>query len=546
MLETGNPMHAFDLHKIAGLELNIRHAKDGESIAGLDCKKHDLNCGVTVIADSKRPLVIAGMIGSIDAEIDDTTTDILIECACFDSAAIMHSSRDLGISTDSSNRFSRSVDACACEQAGNRAIGMILDICGGEYVHRDVAKRHAHTPVEFSITREFIANKLGFAIDCKYILHILSALGFDVRLDGDVFAITVPSHRHDITIPADIVEECLRVYGTDKIPESAVKLSSVHRNDAEPFIFCRKVRRLLANRHFFECYNYSLADAVQVEALCGKGNCIKLRNPLLLDQNCYRPSLIPGLLSTLRFNIQNGNFDGHFFEVGKVAVKVGDRFSEYLAVALIALEKSLDRSITGVCEVNFNCVKKMCFDILASVLDTEQINFQVISDSKVWHPGYAAEYCQLPHLGVDIKCGLINKKTLKSFFDLKPNIWAAEIIIADSVLAKKSVKHTYKPFSQFPRVSKDISIVVPEEEFAGNVQWTLKKCVLKSLTPGVNLEYIKLFDIYSGESVGPGKKAFGFEISFRSNEWTLTDREVQFLLNASRCELEKIYEIRRI
>jgi phenylalanyl-tRNA synthetase beta chain len=545
MLETGNPMHAFDLHKISNLELKIRYAKDGESIVGLDGKKHDLDRDVTVIADSRQPLVIAGIIGSIDAEIDNATADILVECACFDPAAIMRSSRALGVSTDSSNRFARSVDACACECAGNRAVGMILDICGGEYVHRDVAKRHTHTSTKLNVSHEFITRKLGFDIDREYIVRILSALGFGIELDGDAFAITVPSHRHDVAIPEDIVEECLRMCGTDRIPNSAVQLASVHRNDAEPFAFCKDARRLLANRDFFECYNYSLTDSAQMDALCGKGNCIKLSNPLLSDQNSYRPSLIPGLLSTLRFNIQNGNFDGRFFEVGKVAVKVDGRFNEHLAIALIALEKSLDRTVGGACDVDFSCVKKICLDILASVLDPKRIDLRIISNSKIWQPGYAAEYCQLQHSGVDVKCGLINKKALKSFFDLKHSIWAAEIIIADCVLGE-SARHTYEPFSQFPRVSKDISVVVPEEEFVGNVQRALEKCIRKSLTPGVNLEYIKLFDIYSGESVTAGKKAFGFEISFRSNERTLTDGEVQRLLDASRRELEKIYEIRGI
>ncbi|MDR2436321.1 MAG: phenylalanine--tRNA ligase subunit beta [Puniceicoccales bacterium] len=546
MLETGNPMHAFDLRKIRDLELNIRYARDGESIVGLDGKKHDLNRSVTVIADSGQPLVIAGIIGSIDAEIDNATTDILVESACFDSAAIMQSSRALGISTDSSNRFARSVDACTCEYAGNRAVGMILDICGGEYVHRDVAKGHTHIPAKLSVPREFIARKLGFGIDREYTLRILSALGFGVELDGDAFAITVPSHRHDVTIAEDIAEECLRMCGTDKIPNGAVRLESVHRDDAEPFVFCKGTRRLLADCNFFECYNYSLTDSAQMDALCGKGNCIKLSNPLLSDQNSYRPSLIPGLLSTLRFNIQNGNFDGRFFEVGKVAARVDGEFSEYLAVALVALEKSLDRTVTGACGVNFNYLKKICLDILANILDLKQIDLQIISNSQIWQPGYAAEYCQLPHSGVDVKCGLINRKTLKSFFDLKHNVWGAEIMIADFVLGEKSARHTYEPFSQFPRVSKDISVIVPEEEFAGNVQRALEECIQKSLTPGINLEYIKLFDIYSGESVAAGKKAFGFEISFRSNGRTLTDGEVQHLLDASRCELEKIYEIRGI
>ncbi|MDR0595409.1 MAG: phenylalanine--tRNA ligase subunit beta [Puniceicoccales bacterium] len=546
MLEIGNPMHAFDLKKIADLRLNIRRARDGESLLGLDGKVHEMNQDVTVIADGNRPLVIAGIMGSIDAKIDDSTTDILLESACFESAAIMHSSRALGISTDSSYRFARSVDACTCEEAGNRAVALILELCGGEYVQRNVAKSYNHAPQTLKVEHDFIARRLGFEIDCERIIQILSTLGFGVEFSGGFYDLAVPSHRRDVTLPIDIVEECLRVYGTDKIPESPVKLTSVRRDDARPYTFCTKTRQLLANHGFLECYNYSLADVTLLETLCGEGSCIKLRNPLLSDQNCYRESLIPGLLSTLRSNIQNGNFDDQFFEIGKIAVKVSGEFNECLAVSLIALEDSLDRAVASTRHVDFFHTKKLCFDVLANILDTKQIDLRPISESKIWQPEHSAEYCQLARSGVGVRCGLLNKKTLKNFFDLKGNIFAAEMTIADSVFERKVAKHNYKPFSQFPRVSKDISVVVAKDEQVNDVQRVLEKCIKKSLVPNVEMEYVKLFDIYSGERIDSDKKALGFEIGFRSNERTLTDSEVQYLFDSSQRELEKFYEIRKV
>ncbi|MDR3274306.1 MAG: phenylalanine--tRNA ligase subunit beta [Puniceicoccales bacterium] len=546
MLETGNPLHAFDLSKIADRKLNIRYAGDGESVLGLDGKKHALNRDVTVIADSKRPLVIAGIIGSIDAEVDGSTTDILIESARFNSAAIMRSSRTLGISTDSSHRFARSVDACACEHAGNRVVGMVLDMCGGEYVQKSVARECSHRPLEMKVGHEFITRHLGFGIGGEYISKILSALGFDAKFSGGVFDITVPSHRHDVALPIDIVEECLRVYGTDKIPGGAVRLTSVRRNDAKPHSFCAKTRQLLANHGFFECYNYSLGDSALLEALYGEGSCINLSNPLLSDQNCYRESLIPGLLSTLRFNIQNGNFDGQFFEIGKVGIKIDGEFNECLAVSLIALESSLDRTFPDPHAVNFCHTKKLCFDVLGNILDTKQIDLRAILDSKIWQPEYAAEYCHLSRSGINVRCGLLNKRTLKSFFDLKRSVLAAEVIIADSVFERKSAKCFYKPFSQFPRISKDISLVVPNGELAGDVRHVLEKCVKKFLVPHVEMEYVKMFDIYSGERIGSDRKALGFEIGFRSSERTLTDEEVQRLFDASQRELDEFYAMRKL
>ncbi|MDR1255829.1 MAG: phenylalanine--tRNA ligase subunit beta [Puniceicoccales bacterium] len=546
MLETGNPLHAFDLKKIVHGELHIRYALDGESMVGLDGKNHGLSRTVTVIADAARPLVIAGIIGSVDAEIDNSTTDILIESACFNPAAIMRSSRALGISTDSSHRFARSVDAHACERSGNRAVEMVLDLCGGEYVQKISAKKYECTPLEMRVEHGLIERRLGFEIGEEFIAYTLTALGFGVNFDGGTYAISVPPHRHDIALPVDIVEECLRVYGTDKIPSHPVQLTSVRRNDDGPYAFCTKTRHLLVNRGFFECYNYSLGDTTTLEAMCGEGSCINLRNPLLSDQNCYRQSLLPGLLSTLLSNIQNGNFDDQFFEVGKVAVKVGGEFSECLAVGLISLESSLDRTIGNVRTVNFCHMKELCFDILANILDTKQIDLRAISDSKIWQPGYGAEYGQLARSGVDVRCGLLNKKTLKSFFDLRCNVFAGEIIVADSVFTRKPAKHVYKPFSQFPRISRDISVVVSKGELAGDVQRVLEKCVKKSLAPHVEMEYVRLFDVYSGERIAPSKKALGFEVGFRSNERTLTDGEVQLLFDASQRALEKFYEIRKV
>lgn len=545
MLESGNPLHAFDIKKVKNRILNVRYAANGESLLGLDNKVHDLNDMMTVIADSECPLVIAGIVGSIDAEIDDSTTDVLIESACFDHAAIMKTSRFLGVLTDSSYRFSRSVDGALCEYSGIRATKLILDLCGGEYVQNIVAKKYENHAKVINISGGFIAQKLGFQIEHSEILRILTALNFEVKGLGTELIITVPSFRSDIERPIDIVEECLRVYGTENLPNKAVILDSVHRVDHRAYTFYTQVRQILANHGFFECYNYSLLDSKVVTALFGEDHLIGLKNPLLSDQDCFRPSLLPGLLATLKFNIQNGNYDGSFFEIGKVAVQINNERNECLAVSFIAPESPFDRQLKS-CKVDFLDVKKLCLDVLNSLTNPKQIDLQPILESKIWQPEYAAEYLSLARSGIEIKCGLLNKCSLKSHFDIKSNIWGAEIILSDSVFTRKGLNKVYKPFSQFPRISKDISIIVNRDEKVGKVKHILEKIAKKSVANTVKIEYITLFDIYAGDRIDNTKKAFGFEINFRSDERTLTDNEVQKSFEYIQNEISKIYEIRKI
>lgn len=545
MLETGNPLYAFDVAKIKGNTLTIRHASNNESILGLDNRVHELNERVTVIADNERPLVIAGIIGSKDAEIDSSSTDILIESACFNSAAIMRASRMLNIFTDSSYRFARTVDGASCKSAGERALNLIVELCGGRYVQYSPAREYRAVSKTIIITDEFISNKLGFSIDHEIIHNILERLGFEVRDDGIGFTVIVPNFRSDIESPIDIVEECLRVYGTDKIPYGPVVSKSTHRKDHKAFTFSAAVRQMLSEHGFYECYNYSLISSEVVHNLLGEEPFVNIANPLSADQACYRQSLLPGLLNTLRTNIQNGNLDSRFFEIGKIATKTNDKINEYLAVSFVISEEPLSRTINPK-NITFTDVKRWCFGVVKHCAAPEQVKLQTIQNSTLWQPGYSAEYVQLARSGIEVRVGLLNKRSLKQMFDIKENIFGAEIIISDTVFGRKSAIKSYSPFSQFPRVVKDISVIVDHDEQSGEVKHVLEKIAKKSVNGSVNIEHISLFDVYTGERINHNKKALGFEISFRSNEKTLTDNEVQKSFDYIQNEITKFYEIRKI
>lgn len=545
MLETGNPLHAFDVNKIKDRSFTVRPAHNGESLLGLDGKPHVLNDRITVIADAERPLVVAGIMGSIDAEIDDSSTDIMLESACFSPAAIMQSSRMLNLSTDSSYRFSRSVDGSACKHSCERAVEMILSLCGGKLVQYIPAKEFRHEKRIITVTDKFIADKLGFEIEHDVVRDILSRLGFTLEEIEGGFGLIIPNFRPDIERPIDIVEECLRVYGTDKIPSTPVIAKGEHRHDHKAFTFSSESRRTLSEHGFFECYNYSLVSSETIRNLLGSDPLVGIKNPMSADQECYRQSLLPGLLDTLRLNIQNGNSEGRFFEIGKIVTQFGEQVNECLAVSFIASEEPFGWTLNPH-KIGFEYIKRTCFAVLGHCVNTDQVKFSLIKSGNLWQPEYSAEYSQLGRSGLDVRCGLLNKRSLRQFFDIKQNIWAAEMVIADPVFLRKNSTKTYKPFSQFPRVTKDISVIVDRDEPAGEVKYLLEKIAKKSVSGSTNIEYVALFDIYTGERVDQRKKALGFEISFRSNEKTLTDVEVQHAFDHIQNELLKFYEIRKI
>ncbi|MDR2628892.1 MAG: phenylalanine--tRNA ligase subunit beta [Puniceicoccales bacterium] len=545
MMETGQPVHIFDAKKIRGNQLTIRQAKDGETIVSLDGQKRVLNGDMVVICDAERPLVVAGITGSIDAEVDGNTTDILIESAYFNPDNIRRSAKALNISTESSHRFSRDIDKANIANYGVRVANLMTEICGGEVVAACwKVDNLGEKTVTISFQPSYIEELCGFAIPFEIAENILTKLGFSIeKSDGENWKITVPSHRPDITCTSDIVSECLRIYGADKIPITPTKCTGIQHESDHSAVFCQNVSNYLSNRGFFECYNFALRSGNEVENLFGRNSALSMRNPFNADQNCYRNSLIPGLLDAVRFNIQNGNLDIKFFETGHVVLKIDEKFNECLAIGCVMPIKPLERSWQSVESADFYDIKALILPILKN-FSQRLAQFNPIKISNIWQPEHAAHCGFLNREKFQATCGFLNGNLTKAF-DIKEHVLAAEIVIHPTIFGRKPEKISYKSFSQFPRISKDLSLLVKLDEPAANVEGKLIKAAQKSISKDVFIESIKVFDVYHGKEIPDGTKNIGLTINYRSNGRTLMDSEIQTAFNAMQSEIEKSYGIRK-
>ena len=305
MLETGQPVHAFDAKKIGGGRLVIRAAHAGEKLVTLDGKERVLTPRMLVIADAAKALVIAGIMGGANAEVDDTTTDLVLEVAYFKPAAIRWTARKLGLSTDSSYRYERGVDPHTLLEDAHRTIDLILETAGGQVVG-PFFKVGEERPwkSEITLTPDFVRRQLGFPVADAEMKDALEALELPIvrdELTGDgrpQWTVAVPSWRGDLDRPVDLVEEILRLYGTDRIPPATVMMPGYLGEDAPVVVFNRKVADYLVGQHFHECVNYTLRSAAEtgrwVSATCAQE--LALANPFVEDQSHLRPSLLSGLL----------------------------------------------------------------------------------------------------------------------------------------------------------------------------------------------------------------------------------------------------------
>jgi phenylalanyl-tRNA synthetase beta chain len=546
MIETGQPVHVFDARKILGNKLLIRQAADGETLTSLDGKKRTLNSSMVVICDGERPLVLAGVVGTLDAEVDANTVDVMIESAYFNPENIRKSAQQLNVSTESSYRFSRDIDAANVAQYGQRVANLVAEICGGEIVSKCwKVGSPSRQAVGIEFKPSFIAALCGFQIPLAEAEATLERLGFTVEKRGaDAWRVIVPAHRPDITCAADVVSECARIYGADKIPATAVKCLGIHRQAESLVNFHRSAGAYLSNHGFFECYNISLRSRKEAEKFFGKNSALAMRNPLAADQNCYRNSLLPGLLDSLEFNAQNGNYECKFFETGRIAVKIDGKFHECFSVCCAMSTLPLERSWQTLEPSNFYDIKELILPVLKN-FSKKIPTFDAVSGSEVWQDGYSASCGFLNREKFQAICGLLNVNLTREF-DLKQRVLAAEIVIHPSIFARKQGKITYTPFSQFPRVSKDLSLIVRGDEFAAAVENNVLRLAKKSVSGDVFIESVNIFDAYTGKEIPMGMKNIGVTINYRSNSRTLTDFEVQIAFNALQSEIEKLYEIRKL
>ena len=548
LLETGQPLHAFDSHKIKGPSIIVRKATENESITTLDETERTLKSDMLVIADAERPLVVAGVMGSVDAEVDDNTTDLVLESAWFRPGSIRSTARRLGLHSDSSQRFSRDVDPAGVEYAARRAIDLIIETAGGElaptYVSVGSAPRGERT---ISIEHSYVEKTCGFTVSKDDLVDIWNRLGFSVS-GTDPWNVTVPSFRSEVERPIDLVEEYLRLRGTDDLTGTELLFPANDRENDMSYDFCQSAVDHLLGQGYQECCHYSLRSGEEVESWFSELNTdeLALANPLTADHTHIRPSLLPGLTDALAHNQKNLNDLTRVCETGRI-FRPGPRGNvEWISVALAALPKSSVRTWREEPALDFFALKNQIHALIeATGLSLPKGLWSTISGDAMWQDGYSARLGDAHKNKMEINLGILSLSLSKAK-EAKGAILAAEILIDPILLNKRKKPIVFTSFSTFPPAIKDLALVVDATEPAETVRLKVEEIAGQIGEDKFTVDPVQIFDLFEGKGLPVGKKSIALTLRFRAPDRTLGEKELNKAFEAviSGIQEKTSYELR--
>jgi phenylalanyl-tRNA synthetase beta chain len=523
MLELGQPLHAFDNDRLEG-DIVVRHARGGETLKLLDGNEAKLDEGFVLIADDKKALAVAGVMGGFDSRVTDTTRNIFIESAHFAPAAIMGRARKLGLHTEASHRFERGVDPALPQRALERATELLLAIAGGKAGPVLLAENLADLslPAPVSLRRARLARVLGVAVADAEVARIFTALGMQVETTAEGWQITAPSSRFDIEREEDLIEEVARIFGYDNIPTLTPAGALTLAVEPEARIGELALREQLAARGYYEAVNLSFVSADLLASWGFNERLVPLANPLSADLAVMRPSLLPGLIETLRHNRARQQERVRLFEVAR-AFGAGDPPVETPSLAVVACGAAR-------AEQWGEPSRQLDFHDLKGDLDAlvawggESLRWAVHADQLPgWlHPGRGA---RVARDGVTVGyLGALHPQLAKAL-DLGPDVHVMELAL-EPLLARRLPRA--QPVPRFPAVRRDIALDLPEA-----VHWSQIEQLVRD-TLGERLKELRLFDRYSGKGVEAGRKSLAMGLILQDASRTLTDDD------ADRCVREAV------
>lgn len=535
MLETGQPMHAFDAKKLGGGQIIVRRAVDGEKLVTLDGKERTLTSRMLVIADAQKPVVIAGIMGGENSGVSADTTDLVLECAIFKRQSVRATSRKLALASDSSYRYERGVDPHGALEAAWRAIDLIVETAGGQVVG-PTYKVGGEAPWkrEIVVTHDFITEKLGFDIPPADMRASLEALELTITREeptdrrGPAWTVSIPSWRDDLDRPIDLVEEVLRLYGTEKIPAAVVQSPGLLADDDPIVVFNRRVTDYLVGHDFHECVNYTLRPAKElttwVSATAAQE--LALANPFVEDQSHLRPTLITGLLESLKLNQSRGVVVSRLCETGRVFIEHNGQNLECAAVGFVQGEPVGERSWLKREAADFYGTKRHVAALAAAAgIDfARQPLAPVAGPFFGWQEGHSAAAGNIEH-GWTARFGLVNLAMAKSL-GVEGKVYAGLFAILPARITAEAARRRFSDFSLFPAALRDLALVVDLATPAAEVQKALAKSARMAAGTAFAIESVEVFDVYQGKGLPDGKKSLAFSLRFRSAERTLTDDEV--------------------
>lgn len=508
----GEPLHAFDLDKLKGDTIIVRRALKNEKIVMIDGQKHSLDQEVLIIADKDRPVAVAGIMGGEETQVTENTKNILLEAAAFNPITVRHGRRKLGVQSESAYRFERGVDLGGVDIASSCAAMLIDNLAGGKCILQERSAAIKIKLKDINLSPQNVNKILGVDIPKQQIRTILGRLGFNIKDKTGNFIVKAPSHRADINLEVDVIEEIARIFGYEKIPVSTPAVKPQPRLGGYRDLVAL-LKNILVSQGANEVITYSLIDKGLLKSFQPQegDEPIEILNPLSKEQEVLRPTLIPSLCSRVAYNLNQKQEYINIFEVSSVFLKALDKPKEelMLGVALCGthaflLERGLVRDdvgflhLKGIIEVLFRRlgIKDYCFNAEGP------LSFSINAGKE--------------RIGLMVKAG---RKILDCLDIKNKDVFALEISL-DKVFTLARLKKKLLPLPRYPGIARDISFILKEGTLLKEVFQVIKEA------GGSLLDYVKAVDYYKGKQIPEGHRGITVSCFYRSQERTLTEEEI--------------------
>lgn len=513
MLEMGQPMHAFDLSDIGTGKIVVRNAEEGEKFVTLDEQERTLDKDMLVITNGEKSLALAGVMGGLNSEIKDTTTELLFESANFQAENVRATSKKLGLRTESSSRFEKGIDPNLAELAVNRA-AQLVEMLGAGKVLKGIEDNYPSKPEQkvLTVNPKRITARLGIDLPIAQFIEILESLEFDCDLkSAEELEIRVPSFRLDMEQEADVLEEIARIYGFENIPAKQLEGNYTAGVKTERQKFNDILKSTALSAGLYEVLSYSFVspsgvDKIKVPANSPKRNFVKLINPLGEETSVMRTTMIPNMLDIVYTNMSRKNPEFAGFECGHV---------------FVPSEKGLPSELNHMCmamygkEVDFFVLKGAVEKVLERAGMKE---YEIIPEKEntTFHPGRCAKIvCNGTLVGY---LGEVHPDVLENY-GLTQRVYVCEID-TDVVFENSDRTIIFKSLPKYPSTSRDIALTVKDEVYVKDIE-----DIIKANGEGL-VESYRLFDVYRGSQIETGYKSVAYSITYRSAEKTLTDDDI--------------------
>ena len=513
MLELGQPMHAFDARQIESKNIVVEAAQDGEKFTTLDEIERELDSSILMIKDGSKSVAVAGIMGGLNSEIQDDTTEVIFESANFEGTNIRVSSKKLNLRSESSSRFDKDIDPNLAKLAIDRACALICELGCGEVMEGTIDVYNA-VKEEGSITVDsnWINKFLGTEISKEEMKSALDSLDLKTTINGDDLVITIPTFRIDIAIKEDIAEEVARIYGYDKIPTTIFKVSTEREPKHKNELLNDKVIEVMVGSGINQSISYSFVspkvfDKVNIPADSELRNVVKIKNPLGEDYSVMRTTTLPSIMESLGRNYSRNNDYVRLFEIGRTYIPNEDETK-------LPTEKNiLTIGIYG------NCDYLDLKGIVENVVDglgIAKAKYVRESENPSYHPGKtAALMARNKKAGV---FGEVHPDVIENY-GIDVDCYVAELDL-DALFEASNMNKSYKALPKFPAVTRDIALLCDDSILVAEIEETIRKA-------GGNLvEKVQLFDIYKGAQIPEGKKSIAYAIAYRDEKKTLEDKDI--------------------